>query len=178
MKPGRGARKGGSFERLVARTLSLWLTGGRSKTQLVRSIMSGGWRKGAEDAWRHMGDLAPNGPEGDEFRRVFAIECKHHRTVDWWDLWKKPKGTKHFMAWWRKLNREIQGTPLQPLLVFRANRCPIMVAFSSSYAILGAVPTRRAHLPAHGLIITSLADLVTQDPRVLLAAAMKDSPEE
>jgi len=62
MKRGKGKNKGNRFENLVARELSLWLTVGSSKYQLISTRMSGGW-EGAEE-WRQAGDLAPNGPAG------------------------------------------------------------------------------------------------------------------
>lgn len=132
MKRGGGKRKGSAFERWAARQLSLWLTGGADYTQLIRSVSSGGWTAGrtSTEAWRNVGDLAPNGPAGERFRETFAVECKHHRRIDLWALWTHDDGGL-LGQWWGKLQKEIAASPrpsLRPLLVFRANRVPTMVA--------------------------------------------------
>lgn len=134
MKKGAGSRKGGAFERWVAQHLSLWLTSGASKTELIRSVSSGGWaagRKGAE-GWRNIGDLAPNGDVGERFRQRFAVECKHHREVELWQLWTADAADK-LGNWWGKLLDEVELSKvegLHPMLIFKANRVPPMVALS------------------------------------------------
>lgn len=133
MRAGGGHRKGGKAERLVAKDLSLWLTGGADYKQLVRSQASGGWKASQQgpDAWRHLGDLAPNGDEGERFRRVFGVEVKHHRLINFWTLWRTNLKKNTVATWWKKLKKEIGKSGvegLHPMLVFRANSMPLMVA--------------------------------------------------
>lgn len=133
MKRGRGKQKGNAFESQTAKTLSRWLTGGEDSKQLIPTRSSGGWRPDGGTNWRHVGDLAPNGERGDEFRRVFALELKHHREILFWHLWTQSPG-ENIVGWWNKLLAEIQGCsdypdfdPL-PLLIFKMNHRPTMIA--------------------------------------------------
>src|SRR3990172_2537168 len=100
MKPGARKRKGSSFEREIARALSLWLTRGADQTQLIRSVLSGGWA-GRAKGFGQVGDLAPNGPIGERFRRLYAVECKHQRDISLWQLWTGGE----LIEWWGELGR-------------------------------------------------------------------------
>lgn len=171
MKPGAGARKGGAFERLIARRLSLWLTRGEDGTQLVRSQLSGGWRRGlaAEEGWRQVGDLAPNGVTGELFRRAWAVECKHRRTIEVLPPW--PKGG--LVTWWRKLELDAAGHGMEALLVFRANRRAVMVAMSRAAAVRLPAGAPTVTLRLHGeleAVITPLAVLLASDPGAFVGA--------
>lgn len=125
MKPGAGKRKGSAFERTVGGMLSMWLTDGASKTQLVRSVLSGGW---SQREARHAGDLAANGPVGEKFRERYVVECKHHRHIELLHMWTRTAGDC-LPGWWAKLREECKPG-LLPMLVFRANGMPVMVAVS------------------------------------------------
>ena len=131
MRKGGGKGKGNAFEGAVGRRLSLWLSGGTDKTQLIPSRLSGGWTAGLSGGapWRHAGDLAPNGPLGDEFRQHFAVECKHHAVVDLWHIWTQQPGD-NLLGWWAKIIDEslLLSPPPCPLVVFRPNRRPTMLA--------------------------------------------------
>lgn len=123
--------KGGRFENRRARDLSRWLTDGEDHKQLIRSKGSGGWRGNTgEDTWRHAGDLAPNGPAGEEFCRHFVVECKHRETVDLWHFYTAQPGRQNIAGWWGKLVDEIEATdadpPPAPMLLFRMNHRPLM----------------------------------------------------
>lgn len=129
MRKGAGKSKGSSFERAVAKQLSLWLTEGKDGTQLIRSVLSGGWKRGqttGAEGWRHVGDLAPNGPLGEQFRQRFAVECKHRRDIDLYSLWTCTRG-ENILGWWQKLREDASKVGVTPLLIFRANSRPIMV---------------------------------------------------
>lgn len=135
MKPGRGKQKGSAFERWVARELSRWLTEGKSTKQLIRSVLSGGWEssKQGEGAWRHAGDLAPNGPKGEAFRMCVVVECKHYREVNLWPLWHEDNRTSMapIWQWWRQVRKEAAAVSTIPMLVFKANASPVMVMLPS-----------------------------------------------
>lgn len=124
--------KGGAFERSLCKTFSLWGTKGTDKTQLIRSVLSGGWKE-KDQSWRQLGDLAPNGLWGTIFRKHFVVEAKHRASVDFWHIYTSKPG-ENILGWWGKLCREIDDhdflddlKPL-PLLVWRANNRPIMLA--------------------------------------------------
>jgi len=130
MRPGAGKGKGSSFERWVARRLSLWLTGGKDGTQLVRAVLSGGWKDRGK---RQAGDLAANGPFGERFRQDFIVECKHRRGDLLWGLYTKAGG-ESVQGWWMKLEDEGRANSLIPLLIFKQNRRPVLVATSFGFA--------------------------------------------
>lgn len=132
MRAGGGHYKGSAFERKIGRKLSLWLTGGRDGTQLVRTRGSGAFRKGkkerGEEPWRQAGDLGPNGPSGDQFRRGWLVECKNRQKVELWSLWTDNRSPESsLLGWWAKLSKEASGLRLRPMLVVHQNRKPIMV---------------------------------------------------
>jgi hypothetical protein len=124
MKKGGGSGKGGAFERKIAKRLSLWLTNGTDSSQLVRSVLSGGW--GGNKAARHSGDLAANGEAGERFRNRFVVECKHYKVIDLWDCLTCAPG-QNIVGWWTKLVKEADDNDRHPLLIYRTNFRPIMV---------------------------------------------------
>lgn len=177
MRKGAGKSKGSAFERDVAKRLSLWLTGGKDKKQLIRTVLSGGWRAGQGDAegWRQVGDLAANGPVGEQFRRRFAVECKHHRTIDLLGLWTR---TDYLKGWWEKLNAEITEhtaageTPMVPLLVFRANNRPVMAGLPTQAADWLRINSA-AHFKWMDLAIFPFEDLLRCSPTRVLEGSMR-----
>jgi hypothetical protein len=130
MKPGASKSKGNRFENLIGRHLSLWLTNGEDKYQLISTRMSGGW-EGAQ--WRHAGDLAPNGEAGERFRKVVMVECKHRREDLLWALYNPPSD-KNIQGWWEKLTTEAHELNLVPMIVFRQNQRGIMVVVTEVFA--------------------------------------------
>lgn len=132
MRSGGGKAKGSAFERWVAKELSLWLTRGADAKQLIRSVLSGGWtahRKTSDEPWRHAGDLAPNGPIGEAFRKAVAVECKHYGVIDLYGYWQP---THKLNVWWEKLNEEASEAGCASMLVFRANLRPTMVMLDAA----------------------------------------------
>lgn len=124
-----GKSKGSSFERQIAKALSLYLTGGQSKTELIRSVLSGGWAPGIlkqVEGWRQVGDLQPNGPLGEQFRSRYAVECKHQRKISLYDFWTK-RSKDSLPGWWSKICKDSFDAGVKPMLVFRSNAMPIMV---------------------------------------------------
>lgn len=148
MRKGAGKAKGSSFERATARELSLWLTDGADKAQLIRSVLSGGWQNNKND-WRQVGDLAPNGPVGEKFRKKYAVECKHHRSIDWWKLYT---GKSEILMWWDKLNAECIPHNLQPMLIMKMNNRPALIGMRVGHndTLLGTADVEPIiYLPRH-----------------------------
>lgn len=112
----KGNEKGGSWEREAARGLSKWLTRGESASELARSRASGAWKQGGR---RQVGDLAPNGPQGEIFRGVFFVECKH-TNVNLWDLYNAPRA--EWLTWWPKACEESIKSALAPWMMVKVNR--------------------------------------------------------
>lgn len=165
--------KGNWNEWETARAISLWLTEGKDKTQLIRSVMSGGHvglRKAAEN---QVGDLAPNGPIGKEFRKRFGVECKH--TADqpeWWHLLtcKKLESWETY-KWWIKIQRECEQHRLEPLLIMRRNRCPMVVMMRSALSAMVSPGSRAIKLEPLGATVITFADFTAVTPATWYAAA-------
>lgn len=166
MRLGAGKRKGSAFEREVAKKLSLWLTGGADQTQLIRSVLSGGWA-GRAGGFRQVGDLAPNGPIGERFRRLFAVECKHQRDISLWQLWTGGK----LIGWWDKLSKEAEAAGVWPLLVVRENGRPITVIATERIHELGGTGPIVSRMDAWwcGMFAFPLDELLQCDPECFLS---------
>ncbi len=110
------SHKGGAFERKVAKQLSLWITKGEDNSQLIRSVSSGGWkyRKSSQ-----VGDLAPNGEEGERFRALFSIECKKRQEFDWKHVFTSDN--PGMLQWWIKHATEAAEHELVPMIVWQKN---------------------------------------------------------
>lgn len=177
MRPGAGKGKGSSFERKVAKQLSAWLSEDpKNKTELIRSVLSGGWRSEKKGEWRQIGDLAANGPFGERFRAQFAVECKHHREIDiGWALWRADGGD--LGKWWKKLRREIKrsGQPLSPMLIFRANRQAIMVALPLGHVGPAWDDQVVVKVLAHRFVLVKFADLLERDPALFMVASKEEA---
>lgn len=157
--------KGNDFEWVIAKKLSLWLTGGKDKTQLVRSVLSGGSTPLKTDAARpeyQVGDLAPNGPQGEEFRRRFAVECKnYHLDPDWWHYFSYTKWVVE--DWWKKILSEAMPYKLDPLLIMRRDNRPMVVGLRDMWPfelLNGEV----LHFPRLGMKVIKLDRLLDLSP--------------
>lgn len=170
MKPGRGKSKGNSFENKVGRIISLWGTEGADKTQLIPSRLSGGWK---DAAWRHAGDLAPNGPWGEHFRLIFVTELKHHRKELLWCLFSNKKGVS-VQKWWTDLTVLATTVGRLPLLIYRQNSKPIILGMPEDLIHCGSVPDHLHKLlvPRYKLALTPLQAFVESvDSRAFCAEA-------
>lgn len=127
--------KGGVFERECGRMLTEWLTrdlegeSRRNPPELWRTKLSGGWEhKEIPDVL----DLAPNGELGREFRRRFAVECKHHKEVSWWAVFTQ--SVPDLIDWWVTSVAECEPYPdLVPMLMIRQNWRPVLVGLPEGF---------------------------------------------
>jgi hypothetical protein len=181
--PRRSSAKGGAFERETAKALSLWLTAGKDDTQLIRALSSGGWAtkrtvrgSAAPGDWRQLGDLAPNGVVGDQFRKRYAVECKHRKEIDIGYDWLRHTADRKadtFMTWWTKLVRESAACDLRPLLIFRQNHQETLVALTlGDVRLLGNIGTAPFMTinpdGVHPFAIGRFTDLLASDPARVL----------
>lgn len=126
--------KGNEFEWLIGKQLSLWMTDGEEKKELIRTVLSGGW---SERDVPQVGDLAPNGALGAEFRLWCGVECKHYREgadgFSWWHIFTSE--TPMLEEWWTKHWGECGEYGLVPLIFMRINYRPILVGFPSTFPV-------------------------------------------
>src|SRR5574343_851909 len=86
----QGKSKGNSFERLIAKQLSLWLSEGKSDCCIWRSASSGSVAtqraKQNKESKNFYGDLSPTDDIAQYLFDYFVIECKrgysHTNTLD------------------------------------------------------------------------------------------------
>jgi len=163
------SEKGGAFERRCGRDLSLWLTGGADRSQLIRSQSSGGWKYRNVN---HVGDLAPNGPAGEEFRSVFGVECKDREEFEWRHLWTSANPA--LCKWWLKHQGECAEHNLAPMLLLKRNREPLLVVLPPDLLPWWA-PERALLIERRDLGVTLLLapweDFAKLDPQDVLEAA-------
>ena len=129
MRSGGGKQKGASFERSVAKALSLWVTDGKKEDCFWRSAMSGGRStvhlKKGKKLDQHAGDITATSPEGHLLTDFCIIECKHYRNLRLDMFFIHGKGT--LAGFWRKLCKEGSHFKKQPFMVVRQNRIPTLV---------------------------------------------------
>lgn len=124
MKAGGGKQKGASFERLVCKHLSLWITEGAKQDVFWRSAMSGGRstvlnRKGVAAA-DQSGDISAVAPEGHALISKFFVECKFYRDLSLLSfVFGHARGKLH--EFWRVAQQEAAKHKKMPMLVAKQN---------------------------------------------------------
>lgn len=137
MRTGGGSVKGAAYEREVAVQLSLWLSGGAEDDWLWRSAGSGGRatrraKRGGSGEWDEVGDLRACSPEGLQFTRLVAVECKCHKDFD---LLSPVDGrsASPLAVFWALISGQAATSGRVPMLIFRRNRGRSCVALASAF---------------------------------------------
>lgn len=170
----KGKGKGNAFEWDTARKLSLWVTAGTDKSQFVRSVMSGGHFALRQAAENQVGDLAPNGPSGEAFRKVFGIECKCYKTdPNWWHAFTY----KNWMVevWWKKISEECVPHNLTPLLIMQRSAHPCVVMMATVLCTALHIP--QLVIPRMDVSVITLQDFFTHssDEWMTIAKVLKET---
>lgn len=126
-KKKNGNRKGGDFERKIAKLMTEW-TG----VKFERVPASGGlhWKNDN----RVYGDIVCNDPTFP-----FVVECKNRQS---WNMDALIKGSKEVEKWWAQVNKDAAATGLQPLLIFTRNQQPDYLAIKVNTFIEDFVETK------------------------------------
>lgn len=118
--------KGGEFERLICKRLSLWISEGKRDDLLWRSAMSGGratvMKKKGKQVETQQGDISAIHPDGHKLTDRFIIECKNLHSLEF-DRYLYGEGCLKLI--WLKLLAD--GTSRLPMLVMKEYRKPILV---------------------------------------------------
>ena len=163
MKKGAGKRKGGAFERRMAKRLSLWWTGGERDDVIWRTQLSGGratvrGRKGKTSEGQY-GDLTYTDPIAKPLFDLCVIECKHgYGKWSVLDLIDNPDNAKYtILEGWIERLREI------------------VVAADAVYGIILAQRTRRLPVAVVDLdLILELERLHTEPTPMIEFGTMAD----
>lgn len=123
------ANKGSPFERLMSKTLSLWLSDGAHEDWIWRSTSSGARattraKKGKDTAASH-GDLTHLDPRGIPFVGKVCVECK--RGYGSWSVMdvidKAPSAAKQpFEKMWEQVTRDASFDDRRRMLLFKKDR--------------------------------------------------------
>lgn len=133
MIAGRSKSKGNAFENKVAKMLSLWLTNNARQDVLERSPASGGKATAHSKAGRNFqtiaGDIIAVAEEGMVLTNSFVVELKHQNadnlSIDNLIFQTAQNG---IVAYWEKLLKECQQYNKFPMLIFRQNSRPVLIA--------------------------------------------------
>lgn len=122
--------KGGAFERLVCKLLSLWITEGKDADAFWRSASSGARstnavKRGKKAKEFQSSDIAPVSLAAYPLLNLFTIECKHYRTLQL-DLLAYEVNSK-MRLFWQQAVRDADRVGKRPMLVARQNGRPILL---------------------------------------------------
>ena len=127
MLPGGGKRKGGTFEREIAKELSVWwLDGKGDHTIFWRTHSSGQLGTRGHHARTEYGDIMAVDDEGKGLTDRVNIELRHSRSLDISDLvyGSKKCGMAQFIEEGR---RNAEMSKREPMWIFKEHQGPIMV---------------------------------------------------
>jgi hypothetical protein len=127
MKSGKGKSKGSSFERLVAKKLTMFLTGQDAEYFFYRSPGSGAVATMNEQNGEITGDIIAIKPEARVLTSKFSIECKDgYADVDTLKIFKNNKNDT-LKGFWQQCIRDSRITNKKGMLIFRKKGYPILV---------------------------------------------------
>ena len=128
--------KGKSFERLISKKMSLWLTCGEDKDCIWYTKSSGGRATRRintnQTASRYdHGDLGPDGSKLEYFFSIFCIELKTgdgRKKENEFKLWSlldsidSKQNVPKFNEFWEQACHDAEVSKREPILIFRRNR--------------------------------------------------------
>lgn len=120
--------KGGNFESLIAKKLSLWITNGESDDVLERNLGSGSRQtiraKQSKKVKSSTGDIAIASFEGVEFCELFSVECKHYKSINLWSL--VTGSADGILSFWEQAKKSASISNRHAVLICRQNWRPIL----------------------------------------------------
>jgi hypothetical protein len=131
MRKGGGKSKGSSFERLICKELSLWMSHGTMEDVYWRSAMSGGRSTVAASKGKRLaaqaGDISCINPFGHPLTDQFIIECKAYADLRFAGILT---ATGTLCNFWKELNLEARKYDKLPMLIARQNQMPTVVCLN------------------------------------------------
>lgn len=122
MRSGGSKSKGSSFERIISRLLSQWITGNKKEELFWRSAASGakatiGRKKGIKS--NQDGDISSTSVKSHWLTREMYFECKNYKAINVIAFFHK---SGDVYSWWCKTFKEAQESNKFPILIFKGNR--------------------------------------------------------
>jgi hypothetical protein len=167
-RPGKGA----GFERLLCRTLSLWLSEGEHRDLFSRNVLSGGrfTLAAKQNRARGMpGDVMPADPAAFAFASVFMVEAKHWRSLGLDQFILRPTAKCPLLAAWNHAVADAKSVGLVPLLIAKQNNMPTLVMSYTTVITMAAGSKVIVHYFRNGeLGGMTLDDFCNNNPDILL----------
>lgn len=163
MRKGGGKQKGASFEREVAKKLSIWCSYGQREDCLWRSAMSGGRATVAKKAGKILdaqaGDLSAVNEAGQPLISNFYIELKFYRDLQYAGILT---GKGHLIKFWEQTTTEANTYRKLPMLIARQNSYPAVVCLQRQGMIRFAITDASTIMSSwrHGLFMVLLDEFV------------------
>lgn len=135
-------QKGGAFERLVAKRLSLWLTTGRRDDCLWRTAMSGG--RATFQLKRDIvnraqaGDLTAISAEAFALCERHLVEVKHYKDLNFTAL--VTSGAGLLAGFWRATQKTAARLDKLPILIAKQNHYPTVVLCPVACGLFARAP--------------------------------------
>jgi hypothetical protein len=173
MRPGGGHAKGAGFERRICRALSSWLTAGARDDLFSRNVLSGGQFTVAKGKRGSPGDITGVDPLAAPFLALFAVECKHHRSLYLEQLLLKPLGDSPFGRIIEDTRHQARLAGKSYLVIAQQNRCEALVVMDRAIAacILYKPRSFQYHLLHNErIMLMPLASFMRADPAKFLDA--------
>jgi hypothetical protein len=155
-----GKAKGGQFERDMSKSLSRWLTGGKSEDALWRSAGSGSRstnsvKKGRGAIQNQASDLTASAIEGYLLMDKFTVECKFYADLQFGSLLFN--GTSKLLTFWKQAQRDSRSVNKHAMLIAKQNRRPIVIVLDNQ-VVVDLLPAHapRMHITHHGITIIEL----------------------
>lgn len=144
MKPGAGKAKGGAFERLICKQLSLWVSNNKRDDIFWRSAMSGGRatvqaKKGKKNLTQQ-GDITAIDPSGDWLTKRFIIECKNYKNLHITSLIYQVPKTNSIIEFIAKLTELSETNNKYYLLIAKQNNTPFTLLFTNCRKFSSVIP--------------------------------------
>ncbi len=154
------SKKGGGYERLMSKRLSLWISNGERDDLLWRSAMSGGRatlkaKKGGGSK-SQSGDLSAIDPLGCKFLDLFVVSLRHRKDFKFHRLVTQNKGL--FVESWQDVCNEAHREGKHPMLIVRQNRCPDVIAVDND-----GIDTIEEGLKGVGIVHEEHGDVLLSD---------------
>lgn len=132
------SEKGHSFEREIAKKLSLWWSEGKDRDIFYRSDSSGSRatlreRYSGDKLLDQYGDIVAEKIEGRPLTDRFCIECKHYKNINLWALVTKAKTS--FLSFHEQNIRDSNRCNKIPLTIVRQNFKPIICFTTLDYSL-------------------------------------------
>jgi len=156
--------KGSSYERKICNLLSFWVSNLERKDIFWRSAMSGGRatvrRKKGESLGNQAADVSMIDPLGQLLLTLFAIECKHYKSLGVESLFFKCKG--ELSNFWRAIYKEAYSYGKAPMLIAKQNNKPDIVVLDKqgSHIVFSGAVISTVIVPTLDMYVFSLSQLL------------------